>query len=280
MKTWLMMVVCLLGISLPLQAAPGKPETGAQYVNMGSSFAAGPGIKSVKPGSVPRCQQSTANYASLLADSLHLTLEDRSCGGAQSIHLLEAWKELPPQIDAVNSSTRLVTITVGGNDLNYVRNLFAASCVEKEGFTYQGKTYPCFPEVAVGEEVYTQLKSNLVKIAKQITSRAPQAKIIFIQYVTLIPEKLCKAIPLTTEEAERMRHLAGRLAKITTSAARETGALVLNTDTLSAGHTACDRDPWSIGAHISTGNDEGRPWHPNRRAHELIAEHLRQMLKE
>ena len=39
-------------------------------------------------------------------------------------HVLAPWNELPAQIDAVTPDTRLVTITIGGNDLNYIGNLF------------------------------------------------------------------------------------------------------------------------------------------------------------
>lgn len=49
-----------------------------------------------------------------------LNLVDVSCGGATTAHILGAWSELAPQIDAVTSDTKLVTVTIGGNDLNYV----------------------------------------------------------------------------------------------------------------------------------------------------------------
>ncbi len=68
------------------------------------------------------------SYSRLLAAQLRLRLTDASCGGATTAHVLAPWNELPAQIDAVTSDTRLVTITIGGNDLNYMGVLFAASC--------------------------------------------------------------------------------------------------------------------------------------------------------
>ena len=273
----------LLSLAVTCSAAAAESAdklAGAHYVNMGSSFAAGSGISPTKPGHAKRCQQSAVNYASLLAANLHLELDDVSCGGAKTVNLLQAWNELPPQLDSVTSNTRLVTITVGGNDLNYVMNLFAeSSCSERGKFTIEGRDIPCFQKRPPAEEDYQKLQHNLREVATQISSRAPHAKIIFIQYVTLIPEELCEATPLSEQGAKELRLISARLAEITTATAKEFGAMVLNTDQLSVGHTACDADPWSMGASATTNNLGSSPWHPNRRGHEVIAEKLQQMLE-
>ncbi|MEQ8689637.1 MAG: SGNH/GDSL hydrolase family protein [Pseudomonadales bacterium] len=276
---FLLLPVALLLVFLSSARAGAFPDfSGGRYVNMGSSFAAGSGVDPVRPGSVPRCRQSGENYASLLAERLDLELEDRSCAGATSKHLLEPWKDLPPQIEAVNRDTRLVTITVGGNDLNYVRNLVAASCIVEEGLSFGGKKMPCFAEERVVEEVYEALVFNLRQISERIAQRAPQAMIVFIQYVTLIPSELCDATPLTPDEGHRLRRIGVRLAAITASVASESGAMLLSTDTLSALHTACDVDPWSIGGRTTANNMDGIIWHPNRRGNAIIAQRLQEML--
>lgn len=100
----------------------------ARFASLGSSFAAGAGIGPLQAGTPERCSRTTNNYATLLAARLDLNLVDASCGGATSEHVLRGWSELPPQIDALDRETRLVTITVGGNDLGYVGWLFASSC--------------------------------------------------------------------------------------------------------------------------------------------------------
>ena len=53
---------------------------------------------------------------------------DVSCSGATTAHILKRWGGLPPQIDAVTPAARLVTVTIGGNDVGYVGGLMAASC--------------------------------------------------------------------------------------------------------------------------------------------------------
>lgn len=279
MKILLIFVTLFIAISACSYIGSDKTSVGMHYVNMGSSFAAGSGIPSGTKQNFDRCRQSSVNYAKLLARSHNLNLDDRSCGGAKSIHLLEPWNELPAQIEAVNLDTRLVTITVGGNDLHYVKNLLAASCSEEVGFNFEGNSLPCFQKNDNSEEFYLQLKTNLLEVTRQISTRAPRAKIVFIQYITLVPKQLCEVTPLTREQANQSRFVARRLAKITEDVAEQFGSTVLPTDILSRNHTACDAQPWSISASTSASNTEGGPWHPNRLANEVIADLLRKVLE-
>lgn len=253
--------------------------SGAHYVNMGSSFAAGAGTGAQPSGSPARCYQSDANYARLLAAQLNLTLEDVSCGGATSSHILRAWNELPAQIDAVTSDTRLVTLTVGGNDLAYAGNLTAASCEQGETISVATLTLPCPSPFPVADNAYESLEQNLRDIGLQIKERAPNAHVVFIQYVTLVPETQCPQSRFTEAEAEALRAVAARLAEITARAAQASGASVLAMDEFSRGHTPCDADPWSVGLPRGFDGASGAPWHPNRRGMEVIAEHLAEMLR-
>ena len=273
-KVYLKFTLGLIAIACAMQSNSQDIKPGAHYVNMGSSFAAASGVEPVRPAS-GRCWQSERGYASLLASSLKLELEDRSCGGAKSTHLLESWDELPPQIEAVNSRTKLVTITVGGNDLNYVGNLMAVTTCASAG---QDKSQFCPEWTTVNDGAYAKVKNNLIKAIKQISTRAPDAKVIFIQYLSLIPDKLCETTPLTEPQANQMRAVGQRLAVLTAEAAEEGGASIISADELSASHTSCDIDPWTIGSNPTTENAEGAPWHINRRGNEVIAELLQKEL--
>ena len=81
-------------------AKPAGLAEGARYVAMGSSFAAGPGVGPVTPGTPPRCGRGTLNYPNLLAQKLKLDLVDATCSGATTEHVLGPWKELP-RVDLV-----------------------------------------------------------------------------------------------------------------------------------------------------------------------------------
>ena len=261
--------------SLPASPAIGS---GAHYVAMGSSFAAGAGIGPTRPGTPERCKRATNNYASLLAARLDLTLDDQSCGGATTANLLHDWDELPAQLAAVREDTRLVTITVGGNDLNYMGLLFSASCDPAIGQTMGGETRPC-PGLPTRPSAadYRALSTHLAQVVHAIRSVAPKARVVFVQYVTLVPEQLCQTTPISEDAAEQARDLARRLAETTASAARASGAEVLAADALSASHTSCDALPFSRGFSL-TASGTGAPWHPTALGHEAIAEALANML--
>ncbi len=45
-----------------------------------------------------------------------MQLNDQTCQGALTDHVLGPREDLPPQIDAVDSTTDVVTLSIGGND--------------------------------------------------------------------------------------------------------------------------------------------------------------------
>ena len=266
-------------LSACAHTAPIPVSPGARYVNMGSSFASGAGTGPAAAGSPARCFQSSLNYAHLLAERLDLSLVDVSCGGATSAHMIGPWNELPAQIDAVTSDTRLVTITVGGNDIALAGNLTAASCEQGEIIRVAAMALPCPPPFPVAESAYATLEDNLRNLAHQISVRAPQARTVFIQYVTLVPRTQCAQTRLNEVEATDLRATAARLAEITVRVARETGAEVLPMNELSVGHTPCDAEPWSVGLPSDYREAMGAPWHPNARGMEEIAAELERALR-
>ncbi len=273
----------LAALVLPLVLAgcahlqPALPHN-ARYVAMGSSFAAGTGINGIKPGTPQRCGRSASNYATLLAGKLGLALDDQTCGGATTAHILSPWSELAPQIDAVDADTRLVTLTIGGNDVGYVMNLFAASCAADEGFTVQGIKRPCPSMRSPKADDYARLEASLRTVTQEVRRRAPQARIVFVQYVKLVPDIPCATSQLSPEGALLTREIGEQLAKVTARAAAAEGAQVLAANELSRGHTLCDADRWSVGAKPD-GIEAPAPWHPTAAGHAAIAVELENMLR-
>lgn len=268
----------LLGLAAVALAttAQAKPiPKGARYVAMGSSYAAGTAIGGVKPGTPQRCGRSARNYASIVAQRLGLTLDDQTCGGATTAHILGPWNELPAQIGAVNAETRLVTVTIGGNDLGYVMNLYGGSCTAG---TAQAFGRPCPGLHPPTTEAYALLESNLRQIASEVHKRAPKARLVFVQYVRLVPDAPCEALGLSPEGVLLNREIGERLAKITTRAAEAEGAEVLQSQDLSEGHTLCDAQPWSVGLK-PTGPDGPASWHPNAAGHAALADALEKVLR-
>ncbi|MFM5908473.1 MAG: SGNH/GDSL hydrolase family protein [Novosphingobium sp.] len=273
----------LAALTLPLilsgcaHLQPSIPQN-ARYVAMGSSFAAGTGINGIKPGTPQRCGRSASNYATIVADKLGLALDDQTCGGATTAHILGPWAELPAQIDAVNADTRLVTVTIGGNDVGYVMNLFAGTCSAEAGFVIQGVKRPCPPLRPPTAESYGRLEGSIRNVAREVFRRAPNARLIFVQYVKLVPDAPCAASQLTPEGALLTRDIGEQLARVTERAALAEGAEVLPANAFSRGHTLCDAEAWSVGPKPG-GAEAPAPWHPNAAGHAAIAAELERHLR-
>lgn len=264
----------------------------AHYVAMGSSFAAGAGIDPQIETPDKRCGRSEKSYARLLARSLDLSLTDVSCSGAKTQHLLAPWNEIPAQIDALTAQTRLVTITIGGNDVNYVASLMRLSCLgassgkgsdSVEAICSRLRTYSA-SAAAQGEHVtaqssiaadWVQLEANLRTLNTEIRRRSPDARIVFVDYVTMVPNgDMCIGVPLESQHAAEMRALAHRLADMTFQIAMAYGAEVLQASKLSAEHHACAAEPWSVGLLPPADAPRSAPYHPNAAGMAAIAEAL------
>lgn len=264
--TGLVAALALASCAGSVEVARPSLNPGATYVAMGSSYAAGPDLGQPKPDTPKRCSRDFGNYASLLAAKLKLNLIDATCSGATTAHVLGPWKELPPQIDALTPETRLVTITIGGNDINYVRNLYVATCDSVK------MQRVCPPLLIPTEAEWARLEADLRKIADEVRLRAPQARLVFVDYVTLVPAgTLCPSVPMADASAQTMRQIAAQFAAITAKAAQESGAELLAAGELSKQHTPCDADPWSIGTLMIPGT---APWHPNGAGMRGIAQAL------
>lgn len=251
---------------------------GSRYVALGSSYAAGAGIPPLASDRPARCGASQASYPRLLAARLNLALTDASCGGATTAHLLGAWDELSAQVDAVTAQTRLVTITAGGNDLNYMGLMFAGSCRAGVADPRRPEGAPCPVVPEPSAQDYARVESQLAAVVREVRRRAPRARVVLVQYVALAQEGPCAAAPLSEADRLAARRVAAGLAQATARAAAETGADLLPVDAASQQHTPCTAQPWSRGMAPGYDGGEGAPWHPTAAGHAAIAEMLEGLL--
>lgn len=246
---------------------------GARYVAMGSSFAAGPGIPDYYEATPAPCYRSTQNYAHQLAARLELALTDVSCSGATTAHLTGPRGNIPPQLDALTSDTKLVTITIGGNDLGYIGGLMAASCAGLQKET--GVEGDCSPMTLPAEKTFADVAARMDAIAKEVRRRAPAAKLVFVEYLAVLPEAgTCAATPLDEFAADGARSTARRLAAITREVASANGATVVMASEFSRGHDACSADPWMHGYPRPGAPVSGAMYPPNAAGMTAIADAL------
>jgi lysophospholipase L1-like esterase len=249
----------------------------SRYVALGSSMAAGPGIKPSAPGAPFGSGRSARNYAHLVAERLGLELVDVTFSGATTANVLaERQRSAPPQIEALNGSEDLVTITIGGNDVGYVPALMAASLPALL------RKLPSIRELFdrdARDSALDGVGAALRTVGATVRERAPRAQVLFVDYLTLLPPAGVAAAPLSAEHVELGRHVAERLAAVTATAADATGCGVVR-----AGQASHDHHPWSA-APWTRGAGWPVPWrpapfHPNaagmRAVADLIVEQVSQ----
>jgi lysophospholipase L1-like esterase len=273
----LLLPAALLSSALALHA---QTEPSAQYVAMGSSIAAGPGVGTRDPGSPTFCMRSSTNYAHLFAAKRGLTLKDVTCSGATTAGILTGQRMLPPQLDAVGPETQLVTISIGGNDVQLASNLFAWSCANAPGKIPDAwRPWICkeTPQAKIEEE-FGGLEAHLRAIADGVHQRAHQARVVFVDYVQLLPPSgVCPdRLPLTDPQLAEGRLIEDRLAAMTAKVAQETGSDLLQASALSQGHDVCASDPWIFPVEFPPHLSDFAPlaYHPNDKAMQAVADAL------
>lgn len=253
-----------------------KTESNGEYVALGSSFAAGIGLGARAPGSPALCMRSHAGYPVLLAEELGLRLVDMSCSGATSEHVLNGGQFFQgPQLTAVGPDTRLVTVTIGGNDVSYVGDMFLAAGAGGPLVSLSGKLFTSGPE-PLEKRPFVQVRKNLVAIVGFVRRSAPHAKIVIATYPTILPAQgTCKPLRIDAKQAELSRQVGERLAVVSRKAADESGAIFVDMNEMGREHNACSTMPWVLPATIESGT----PFHPShagaRATSEAIAAALR-----
>ncbi len=250
-----------------------------RYVALGSSMAAGPGITPRAPGSPRLALRSARNYPHLLAADLGLDLVDVSYSGATTAHLLtDQQNGAAPQISALDGTEELVTITIGGNDIGYVPALMAATLPRVSHLLpLVGRSLRDLLDPETRERAITEVEASLLAVGRGVRAASPDARILFVEYLTLLPAAGERAWPLRAAYADLGRHLADRLVELTQSAAASAGCEVVPVAEASRAHHAWSKDPWTVGAGLPL---PGRPmpYHPNaagmRAVATLAREHL------
>lgn len=253
---------------------------GSRYVSLGSSFAAGPGIK---PRLDKASGRSGRNYAHLVAEALELDLHDVTYSGATTANLLsEPQDGTPPQIDAVGPETKLVTVTAGGNDLDYIGTFIRGSMMNTlarpVGLVAKrlGNRIRARVSYLKDQASYDAAADSLVEVVTRIRERAPDSRILLVDYLTVAgPATRPRLdVPLNEEQLPSVVMMAEGLAAAFATAAERSGAELIAASAASLDHAVGSAEPWTTGFSL-----RGAPYHPNeagmKAVADLIVNHLR-----
>jgi lysophospholipase L1-like esterase len=239
--------------------APGNVATAVTagtYVALGDSYTAGPDIPA-QTSQPAGCDRSSSNYPSLVARSLGFSADhfhDVSCSGATVADLTAAQTTgngtNPAQLSALNSTTSLVTLGIGGNDVGFSSVL--TRCVELDlvpsliGHSASGSS-PCEAYYSsAGTESIDQristMGTRLTGAIDAVKRDAPNARVLVIGYPDLLPadgSACANTLGITTADIAFLHHEEIRLNATLKQNAEAAGAGYVDTYTPSLGHDAC-----------------------------------------
>lgn len=242
----------------------------SRYVALGSSMAAGPGLLPRAAGAPWGAGRSLRNYPHLVAAAAGLDLVDVTFSGATTAHLLtDRQLGAPPQIEALDGSETLVTVTIGGNDVGYVPLLLTAMLPRI--------THRLLPGIAdlrdrdARDLALAEVGEKLRAVGSAVRERSPQARVLFVDYLTLLPPAGVGAAPLSNDVADLGRHIAAGLEEQTAAAAAATGCELIGAAQASLDHHAWSAQPWTVGAHWWLPW-RPMPFHPNAAGMRAVAD--------
>jgi lysophospholipase L1-like esterase len=244
-----------------------------RYVALGSSMAAGPGIRPPADGAPFRAGRSARNYPHVAAEKLGFDLVDVTYSGATTANVLtDPQHGAPPQVDALDGSEDLVTVTIGGNDVGYVQLLFAAGLPRlARSLPLLGRRLRGQLEPTARDKALVAVAESLKEVGRTLRQRSPRAKVLFVDYLTLLPPAGAPAPALSDLDVALGRRVADTLERITGEAAADTGCEWVRVAHASREHHAWSEDPWTMKLGLPM---PGRPapLHPNADGMRAVAD--------
>ncbi len=234
-----------LAIAVPAQAAAS-----VHYVALGDSYSSGVGAGSYI-GSSGSCQRSTNAYPQLWANANAPTsYVSVACSGATTKTVISG------QLSALTSSTTLVSITIGGNDVGFANIMTTCALFG---------TTECVNAIQAAEnKARAELAGLLNPVYNGIRSRAPQAKVVVLGYPTFYQLKVPLCIGLSEQSRTKINEGIDLIDSLTSDVARQHGFIFADVRSNFVGHQLCSGDKW---LHALNFADIGISYHPMASGH-------------
>jgi hypothetical protein len=287
----------------PGRTTPPPPPTNnyREYVALGDSWTADVVILNTDglPDSTYApvgCAQSHRNYPKLVAKAIGAKkFRDASCGSATTDDFTHPQTGLPtggansPQFGRLTKTTDLVTVGIGGNDAGIAAA--GIDCLNVLPVEVPVTLIELFPEIPIPfigghlpplggcKHRYTKggvdrltrnirkAEPKVVRALRQIHRISPDARILLVDYMRVIPDHGC--YPLVPATDKDMRYISGKFDQLNAMlerAAHRGGAELVSTAKRTRGHHLCtsfnERYAETLGLSV---NDLaiGVPAHPN-----------------
>ena len=221
------------------------PKT-AYYVAIGDSYTAAPELHNqISVSTPPGCNQSDANYPHLVAAASEFpSITDMSCSGAFANAVerpqLTADGTNAAQGKALSGSTRIVTVSLGGNDSEILPLLFdCVGSATRQSNCREKYLHGATDEVAAKMDAIEPLVESMLD---EVKTEAPNAKILVVGYPQIFPAdgSSCPAeMPFTGGDLAYFSYQNRRMNAAIERAAKSRGATFVDTYGPSKGHDVC-----------------------------------------
>jgi lysophospholipase L1-like esterase len=178
----------------------------------------------------------------------------------------------PPQAEALDGSEDLVTVTIGGNDAGYVPLLMAAGLPRiVRSLPLLGGVVREMLDPTARDLALVDVAASLKEVGRTLRQRSPRAKVLLVDYLTLLPPAGTPAPPLSDVDVALGRRVADTLERLTGEAAVDTGCGWVRAAEASRGHHAWSTHPWMTKFGLPL---PGRPapLHPNAEGMQAVAD--------
>ena len=240
--------VVVLAVCVALAAAAARAATGATiYAALGDSYSSGVGTGSYTLDSA--CKRSVYAYPYLWTQKhAGTTLSFVACSGAKTSDLLAS------QIQAVTSSTTLVTMTIGGNDIGF------ASLIQ------QCTLSDCSAALdSTRANLDATLDIPLDNVFSAVKHNAPNAKVVVLGYPHVFSGASCfGTLGISSTEETKANLLSDALDKVISTQAGLYGVTYVSALGPFTGHAVCSSSPWLNGLNLFNTTES---YHPNKAGH-------------
>ncbi|MBF4587206.1 SGNH/GDSL hydrolase family protein [Curtobacterium sp. VKM Ac-2887] len=276
---------------------------GSEYVALGDSYSAGYGLGDRTGLPTNACVQSARDYPHRLAAQFGLDLTDVTCAGATSDDVTTGhqFKGVPPQIESLSDRTRLVTLTIGGNDADLFGTAASCLAISANGPVFSGRDAPSCESTLVQDgvdqlavKIQSRVALGIADTLGAVQRAAPNAVVVFLGYPAIFPDaedtpaKGCfrsaldlgtlagsfpsDTYPFTDTDVEYLHGVQDELNEVSRSAAAAAGVRFVDVFASTQDHSPCAASERYVAGVTLTGSGDLRKidlkagaLHPNER---------------
>lgn len=240
--------VAVLSLCILLAAAAARAAGAVTYAALGDSYSSGVGTGSYTLDSA--CKRSVYAYPYLWAQKHAGTaLSFVACSGAKTSDVLTK------QLSAVTSSTTLVTMTVGGNDIGFA------------GLIQECTLSDCSAALdSTRANLDATLDIPLDNVFSAVKAQAaPTATIVVLGYPHVFSGASCfGTLGISSTEETKANQLSDALDTVISTQAQRYGLTYESAIGAFTGHAVCSASPWLNGLNLFNTTES---YHPNKAGH-------------